>query len=262
MMPRKKRLFGMLHVPPLPGSPRSTQTLEALQEFVLQDARSLQAGGVDGFFIENYGDLPFFPDSVPPITIASLSVIARAVRRETSLEIGINVLRNDGKSALAIAQAVGAQWVRVNVLTGARLTDQGIIEGKAHELLRYRKKIGATSVQILADISVKCSSALSDRTLEAEVEETVTRSGADGLIVTGASTGKAVDSEELTKIKDTAKQFPVWIGSGVTEENISKLLPFADGFIVGTSLKRSIDEPVDLERVKRLVEKFQEGAVK
>jgi len=260
MMPRKKRLFGMLHVPPLPGSPRSEKSIEEIKDFVLQDALTLERGGVDGFFIENYGDLPFFPHEVPPITIASLSVIARSVRKESALDLGINVLRNDGKGALAIAKAVGAQWVRVNVLTGARLTDQGIVEGKAHELLRYRKKIEATSVQILSDIAVKCSSALSDRTIESEVEETVTRSGADGLIVTGASTGKAVDIEELKRVRKTALQFPLWIGSGVNEENISHLISYADGFIVGTSLKNSINEPVDLEKVKRLVEKFQEEA--
>jgi membrane complex biogenesis BtpA family protein len=262
MMPRKKRLFGMLHVPPLPGSPRSEKNIEAIKDFVLADALTLQKGGVDGFFIENYGDLPFFPNAVPPITIASLSVIAHAVRREIPLELGINVLRNDGKGALAIAQAVGAGWVRVNVLTGARLTDQGIIEGNAHELLRYRKKIDANHIQILADVSVKCSSSLSDRTLEAEVEETITRSGAEGLIVTGASTGKSVVIEELKQVKDTAKQFPVWIGSGVTEENISELLSYADGFIVGTAFKDRIEDPVNGEKVKRLVEKFQEGAFK
>lgn len=260
MMPRKKRLFGMLHVPPLPGSPRNEKTIEEIKDFVLQDALTLEKGGVDGFFIENYGDLPFFPERVPPITIASLSVIARSVRKESALDLGINVLRNDGKGALAIAKAVGAQWVRVNVLTGARLTDQGIVEGKAHEILRYRKKIEASSIQILSDVAVKCSSSLSDRTIESEVEETITRSGADGLIVTGASTGREVDREELKQIRKVALQFPVWIGSGVNEENISELVTYADGFIVGTSLKNQIDEPVDFEKVKRLVDRFQEEA--
>jgi len=259
MMPRKKMIFGMLHVPALPGSPGSEMSLDEIKNFVLQDAHSLEKGGVNGFFIENYGDIPFFPGSVPPITVASLSVVAKAVREKSKLDLGINVLRNDGESALAIAQAVGAQWIRVNVLTGARLTDQGIIEGKAHEILRYRKKIAAGSVRILADIAVKCSSSISDRTLDAEVEETVNRSGAEGLIVTGTSTGKPVNIEELKQVKDKASGLPVWIGSGVTAENIQELAHFADGFIVGSSLKSRIDGPIELERVQELVRRLGEG---
>jgi membrane complex biogenesis BtpA family protein len=243
----------------LPGSPSYQGEWNKSLPFILKDAESLAKGGVDALMIENYGDLPFFPDRVPSETVAHLAVLARAVKKQFKLPLGINVLRNDGIAALAIAKAAGADFVRVNILTGARLTDQGIIEGKAHEIMRFRKKIDASHIRVFADVAVKYSSALSERTLEAEVEETLHRSGADGLIVSGAGTGKPVDLERLKTVKQIASGVPVWIGSGVTVENIDELSPFADGFIVGSSLKSSLEAPIDEKRVKKLVERLQRG---
>ena len=246
----------MLHAPPLPQSPKFCGQLTVIKKFILEDARSLVAGGVDALMIENYGDLPFFPDSVPHATVANLAMIASEVKKKFKLPLGINVLRNDGFSALAIAQAAGADFIRVNILTGARLTDQGIICGKAHEILRYRKKIGATHIKIFADIAVKYSSPLSARALKNEVEETLHRSGCDGLIVSGEGTGKPVDLENLKEVSRLSEGFPVWIGSGTTADNILDMQPFADGFIVGSSFKSALDAPIDLKRVKTLVEKL------
>lgn len=259
MFESKKAIIGMLHAPALPGSPSYRGDWKAILPFVLKDAESLKRGGVNALLIENYGDLPFFPDSVPAETVAHLAVLARAVRQEFKLPLGINLLRNDVLSALAVAKAAGADFVRVNILTGARLTDQGIIQGKAHEVMRYRKKIDAEHVKVFADIAVKYSSALSERTLEAEVEETLHRSGADGLIVSGAGTGKPVDLERLKRVKQLSHSLPVWIGSGVTVDNIDELSPYADGFIVGSSLKPSLESPIEEKRVKTLVERLRRG---
>lgn len=257
MFQGKKPIIGMLHSPALPGSPQYQGNFEPIKEFVLKDAESLVQGGVHALMLENYGDLPFYPDSVPEVTVAHLAVLARMIRRTFPVPLGINVLRNDGIAALAIAHASGAQFVRINILTGARLTDQGIIQGKAHDILRYRRKIGATSVKIFADIAVKYSSALTERTIRNEVEETVHRSGADGLIVSGEGTGKPVDIDRVREVKGLSEGKPVWIGSGTTLENILDIEPHADGFIVGSSFKPSLEAPIDPKRVKSLVEKLE-----
>lgn len=252
-----KPIIGMLHAPALPGSSSFEGNLDSIRSFILKDAESLVKGGVQALMLENYGDLPFFPNSVPEITIAHLAAIARMIRKKFTIPLGINVLRNDGISALAIAHASGAQFVRINILTGARLTDQGVISGNAHEILRFRKKIGATSVKIFADIAVKYSSALTDRTIRNEVEETVHRSGADGLIVSGEGTGKPVDIDRVREVKSLSEGKPVWIGSGTTLENILDVEPHADGFIIGSAFKKSLDAPIDTKRVRALVETFQ-----
>jgi hypothetical protein len=209
--------------------------------------------------LENFGDVPFFPRRVPAHTVASMTALAVAVRTRFNVPLGINVLRNDGLSALAVACATGAAMIRVNILCGARLTDQGLIEGIAHELLRERSVIDAGNIKIFADVNVKHSAPLAARPIAEEVRDMLSRGGADALIVTGNATGHGVDLAELAEIRFAASGAKIWIGSGVTAENIKSLAGQADGFIVGSSLKQGgrIEAPVDSDRVRALVENLR-----
>src|SRR5262245_13377493 len=130
------RVIGVLHVPALPGSPRNRLDFNSIVEWVLNDASVLSREGVDAFILENFGDVPFYPRRVPPHTISFMTALALEVRRGFKMPLGINLLRNDAESAIAVATAVGAAFIRVNVHTGVRVTDQGLIEGNAHETLR------------------------------------------------------------------------------------------------------------------------------
>lgn len=251
----------MLHAPALPGSPQNAQSLEKIVEFVLRDAAALAEGGADGLMLENFGDAPFYPGRVPGRTVAQLAIIADRVRRQTKLPLGINVLRNDGRSALAIADSVGASFIRVNVLTGARVTDQGVIEGIAHDLLRDRANC-RTKIAIFADVAVKHSAPLGDpRPLEDEVADLVSRGGADAVIVSGAGTGKPVDVAKLQLVKQHAGSVPVLIGSGLNRETASELAAHSDGFIVGSSLKdgNDIANPISKSRVQELRQLIGQG---
>lgn len=257
---RGKVLIGMCHVPPLPGAPRFAGKIDAVRELVLRDAAALAEGGADAIFLENFGDVPFFPDRVPAATVAHLTVLAECVRSRVNLPIGINVLRNDGRSALAIASAVGADFIRVNVLSHARLTDQGVIQSIAHDLLRDRAALGATGVRILADVNVKESVPLSPGlSIEDETDDLLHRGLADGVIVSGANTGSGADVEELQRVRRVARDTPVFVGSGVSTANIERFLPLADGFIVGTSLKVDglTNNPVDSGRVRALAARIR-----
>ena len=134
-------VVGMVHLPPLPGSPRSSLSMGAIVDAALADVAALHAGGVDGLIIENFGDAPFFPVRVPDYTVASMAVVAREVRDAFPGPIGVNVLRNDALAALGIALAAGADFIRVNLLAGSRIADQGLLHGEAHELLRRRRHL-------------------------------------------------------------------------------------------------------------------------
>jgi uncharacterized protein len=251
-------LIGMLHVPPLPSSPQAALPFQAIREFVLRDAEALIEGGISNLMIENFGDAPFFPGTVPAHTVAHLTAIANEVAtRFPSAEFGINVLRNDGCSALAIAAATGASFVRVNVLCGARLTDQGIIQGIAHDLLRLRKQLAAEDVAILADVDVKHSAPLAQRPLSDEIEDALKRGHADAIIVSGNATGTSVDTTQLTAAVAVAAagSTPVLVGSGVTAESIKHLAGLAAGFIIGTAVKcgGDVHQPVDVQRVREIV---------
>lgn len=252
---KSKILIGMLHLPALPGAPGFRGNLNAIRDALLRDAESLSTGGVHGLMMENFGDVPFYPGRVPPHVVAHMTALAAAVRQTVDLPLGINVLRNDGLSALAIAAAAGASFIRVNVLCGARVTDQGIIQGIAHDLLRERTLLRADHVKIFADVDVKHSAALAQRSLPDEVDDLIERALADAVIVSGAGTGKATDPAKAKQVKHAAGQTPVFIGSGITAETIDSFCDSADGFIVGTSLKRDAlwSNPVDISRVKSLL---------
>ena len=251
-----KPIIGMLHLPPLPGAPAFDGDLATIRERMLADAQMLAAGGVNGLMLENFGDTPFYPANVPNHVVAHMTGLAAEVRRAVKLPLGINVLRNDGCAALAVAHAVGAEFIRVNVLCGARLTDQGVIQGIAHDLLRLRATLGAANIKILADVNVKHSSPLgAPRPIAGEVADQIERGGADAVIVSGDGTGCPVDREEISRVKQAAGDTPVLIGSGADVATIRELLSLADGAIIGTSLKFDgvATNPVDPARVKALV---------
>lgn len=258
-----KVVVGMVHLKPLPGSSAYRGDMNDVIRDALSDALALQDGGVDAIMIENFGDIPFFKSNVPPATIAAMTAATIEIRSALSAirdtPVGINVLRNDGCGALSIAAATGAKMIRVNVLTAARVTDQGIIEGISAELARLKRMIGVTDVKVFADIDVKHSAPLAQRPIEEEVADTVERGGADALIVSGSGTGKPTDPALAQRVKAAAPHTPLYIGSGVTTDTVGAFLEHVDGFIVGTHFKHNgkVAEPVDPDRVRAFVAKVK-----
>ena len=181
-----KPFIGVVHLPPLPGSPRWEGDMGRVLERALRDALALAEGGVDGIMVENFGDAPFSTGRVEPHTVAAMTLAVAHVRETVGLPVGVNMLCNDPYSALAVAVAAGARFVRANVHYGVMATDEGLVEGRAHETLRYRRVLGAEeSVAILADILVKHAVPLGPVDIAHVARETVFRGLADALIVTG-----------------------------------------------------------------------------
>lgn len=256
----ERPIIGMVHLPPLPGSPRFDGDRESLHDVARRDALALARGGVDAIMLENFGDAPFYPDDVPKHTVAELTALGKTVKRASEgLPVGVNVLRNDAIAALSVAAAIQGDFIRVNIHTGARVADQGILQGKAHETMRLREQIGA-DVAVLADVDVKHSAPLADDTYEAEsLAENAERGLADGIIVSGARTGRPTSLEDVEAAVERRNELetdtPVFVGSGVTQETVGDLLGVADGAIVGTALKRDgeTENQVDPDRVAALM---------
>ncbi|MFT4923790.1 MAG: membrane complex biogenesis BtpA family protein [Haloarculaceae archaeon] len=250
-------LIGMVHLPALPGAPRFQGDRSAIRGRALADADAIKDGGFDAFLVENFGDAPFYPDEVPPHVVAEMTAVARELDIGTDLPFGVNVLRNDARSALSIAAASGGSFVRVNVHAGTRLTDQGLLEGRAHETLRLRERIEA-DVAILADVAVKHSAPVGDVDVATRTVDLIERGLADGLVVSGSATGEPADSAELRTVLDARDdadpEVPVFVGSGVTRETVAEVLDLADGAIVGTALKGETGNRVDPDRVAALAE--------
>ena len=252
-------IVGMIHLGALPGAPDFDGDRAAIREAMRRDARRLANGGVDAVMIENFGDAPFYADSVPKHTVASTAASVVDLRTVLDVPIGVNVLRNDAEAAVAIAAATDASFVRVNVHTGTRATDQGIVTGRAAETVRLRDRLDA-DVDILADIDVKHSAPIAERPLTETVADLLERGKADGIVASGAGTGRETDREHLEAVVGARDRIdadvPVFVGSGVTSDTVADLLTVADGAIVGSDLKQGGEAaaPVDEGRVRELVD--------
>ena len=248
-----KLLIGVVHLQPLPGAPRWRGNMESVIEFAVNDARAYERGGAHAVFIENFGDVPFTKGSIAPETLAAMAAAGRAIRQAVDLPIGFNVLRNDARAALALCAVCDGAFIRVNVHTGAMLTDQGLIEGNAYETLRYRHRV-CPGAQIFADVHVKHAVPLGNWSIEDAARDTVERGLADALIVSGAGTGLQADLADVERVRRTAPTTRILLGSGTTLANVRAFLPAADGFIVGSSLKLGgkLSNPIDPKRVAAL----------
>jgi membrane complex biogenesis BtpA family protein len=259
IFPTKNPIIGVVHLLPLPTSARWGGSLKAVIERAEQEATALAAGGIDGIIVENFFDAPFTKDQVNPAVISAMTLIVDRLMNLVVVPVGINLLRNDAKGALAIASCVNAQFIRVNVLNGIMATDQGLIEGNAHEILRFRRELGS-DIAIFADVLVKHARPLGTPNLTTAVQDTIERSLADAVILSGWATGSPPTLEDLELATAAAKGTPVLIGSGANWDNIGQLMQAADGAIVASSLKRRgiINETIDPIRVAQFIEAARE----
>ena len=262
-------VVGMVHLSPLPGSPGWGGAMEPVLERAMADARSLAEGGVDGVLVENFGDVPFHPGPVPPETVAALALAVSRIQavledqagREDShpprapLPVGLNVLRNDARAGVGIAAATGAEFLRVNVHTGSMFTDQGLLEGRAHETLRERTRL-APGVLLLADVHVKHATPPAGASLEEAARDAAHRGLADILVISGSGTGQATDPERIRRVRRAVPETPVWVGSGADATTARTLVGAgAQGFIVGSALHRDGEagRGIDPARVRAFV---------
>jgi membrane complex biogenesis BtpA family protein len=250
-------IIGMVHVVALPGAPMYGGSMQPIVDAAMRDARALREGGCDAIAFENFGDRPFFKECVPAETVAALTRVIVEIVAEVGMPFGVNVLRNDAASAIAIAAATGAAFIRINVHTGATLTDQGIIEGRAAETLRKRARL-APDVLIFADHMVKHATPLTAVDEVQAAKDLRHRGFADAVIVSGSETGAEPDRRSFARVREALSDAPILIGSGLTESNAGTFAD-ADGAIVGTSIKTDgrLEAPVDPDRVKRFVAAFK-----
>lgn len=250
-----KPVIGMIHLKPLPGAPSYEDSLKDIFDYALRDFEALIAGGVDGVIIENFMDRPFKHSISDPETISAFSIIVQEIRRRANVPIGINILRNSGVEAMAIACIVGADFIRVNAYSEPLWSPEGLLQPVAHEVFSLRKRLNCKAM-IFADVNCKHSKPIIDL-VEAAIESQ-RRGLADALIVSGSRTGEPVDPVDLYLVRKYTS-IPVILGSGARPENIGIYWKLVDAFIVGTYFKHcgNVFEAIDVYRVKRFMERIK-----
>jgi uncharacterized protein len=233
----RKLAIGMVHLLPLPGSEDYRGGgLGQILEQALAEAHTLANGGVDAIMIQNTGDLPPAPEGEPE-TIAYMSAIGAALRREVASPIGVNVLANGAVSALAVAHAIGAAFVRIKVYVGAVVATEGLLTGAARQALEFRRKIGAEQIAIAADIFDRTSAPVGDLPIEVAADLALRHGHADALIVSGFTIADAL--ARVRAIKAAIPGAIVLAGGGTTADNVGQFLEYCDGVIVGSSIKNT-----------------------
>lgn len=248
-----RALVGMVHVQALPGTAAHGLSLDAIVEAAVADARRYREAGFDGVMVENMHDRPYLRGGVGPEVVACLTRVAREVRGVVGLPLGVQVLAAANREALAVAQAAGASFVRVEGFVFGHVADEGFIESDAGALLRYRRAIGADSVRVFADVKKKHSAHAI--TADVDLAETARAAEfflADGVVVTGASTGRPASPDEVRAVAE-AVGVPTCVGSGLTPENLDRF-GAAEVLIVGSSAKEDgrWERPVDPARAAAL----------
>lgn len=254
LFPQLKTVIGVIHVGALPGTPRGSRSVSELVALARQEAKLYREAGVDGVIVENMHDVPYLRGAVGPEIVAAMTAIGVEVKAECGFPVGVQILAGANIEAMAVAHAAGLDFIRAEGYAYAHVADEGLIQASAAELLRFRKMIGAAGVQVWADVKKKhAAHAITADVSLGETAETVEFMGADCVIVTGSATGKAPLIADVQEAKSHCG-LPVFLGSGITENNLAEFYDHADGFIIGSALKvdglwsNTID-PVRLNRV-------------
>jgi membrane complex biogenesis BtpA family protein len=249
-------IIGMVHVQALPGTPKNKLDIPKIIDKAIEEARIFQKAGIDSIMIENMHDIPYLKGGVGHEISSVMTLVAYLIKQETKLPMGIQILAGANKEALATAKASGIDFIRAEGFVFAHTADEGIIEAQAGDILRYRKQIDADSVAIFTDIKKKHSS----HALTSDVDLIDTAKAArfflsDGVIVTGSHTGASASIEELENLKESI-DFPVIVGSGITQENVTSYLPICDAMIIGSYFKEDgyWENKLSYERIVNFME--------
>ena len=253
-----KPIIGMIHVGALPGTPFNTKTMKEITESAVEELEIYKSCGIDGICIENMHDVPYLNRQTGHEITACMTRIATEIKRRCLLPCGIQILAGANLQAMAVALACDLQFVRAEGFVFSHIADEGLMDGCAGELLRYRRMIGAEHIKIFTDIKKKHAShaITADISIKQEAE-TVSFFNSDGIIISGVSTGSPIDISEARLLRD-ATGLPVIAGSGITEDNISTYFPLFDAFIVGSWFKYdgNWQHKVNAKRIESFMKKI------
>lgn len=248
----------MIHVPALPGTPFNKLTPKEILNKCMEEAAIYKQSKIDSVMIENMHDAPYLKRNVGPEITSLMSIIGYELRKVFPNEpLGIQILAGANKDAIASALNADLDYIRAEGFVFGHVADEGIFESDAGDLLRYRKNIGAQGIKVFTDIKKKhAANQITKDVSIADMAKNAQFFGSDGIIITGTTTGGEADFNDLKQAKEG--KLPVFLGSGITNDNIMNYFDFANGFIVGSYFKKDglWSNDLDSQKVDGLVQQF------
>lgn len=247
-------VIGMVHCLPLPGSPAFQGDIDKIMEQAVDDAKTLERGGVDAVMVENTNDSPY-SEYISKTQVAALSAATALVKKEISIPVGVDASFNDCEASLGIAVANKCDFIRVPVFIDTIVNGCGVLTPCAYKVIDLRKRLHAENIMLLCDIQVKHSHMLLPQVPIEWSATNAVAAGADAIVVTGTTTGEETPIDMIQRVKNVVN-IPVMAGSGINPNDIAEQFKIADGAIVGSTFKKNglTTNPVEYDLVRKLLE--------
>lgn len=242
-----KILIGMIHLPPSLGF-EGHPGIDYCVQKSLADLKNLEEAGFDAVLIENDDDKPS-TELANSSQVANFAIVAHEVAKNAKIPVGVQVMLNDWKSSIEIATLIKAKFIRIDVFVDHVTSRWGEIKPDPQEIMAYKKAL-YPELLVMTDIQVKHKTMLENKTLVESARQAI-ENGSDALVVTGNATGEDTPTGMIQEVKTAFPDFPVIVGAGVNSSTIGEKFKYADGAIVGTSIK--IGDKVDIDKARLLV---------
>lgn len=243
-------VLGMIQPEPCPGSYNNHgMRIDEIIDVSLREVKMLNENSFDGYIIQNRNDAPVQMHAQPQ-NISYMTVLAKALKDAYPHLIQGILINWDGVASLAVADAVSADFVRIeHTYTGLEVGYAGLMSAQCVEVCEFRKKLG-TSVPVYADVQEVHYEQLGRKPIVEAATDAVQNAFADGLFLGGKSAQGSIDIIQAVREK-LGKELPILLSSGATDENISQILEHYDGVSVGSWVKNgNLKNPIDPERAK------------
>ncbi len=249
-----KPLIAMAHVLALPGTPSYDERggLKAIVRHVREEVQVLVEAGFDAVLFCNENDRPYTLRTDLAAAATMTRVVAECVPED--VPFGVDYLW-DAECALAVAVATEARFMR-EVATGYFESDMGPWAPDAAALLRRRRSLDAEDLAIFMNVTPEFASQPGRRTPIEYARSVVVSSLPDAVLVSGPMAGAEPSVSTLADVRAAVpRDVPVLLNTGAKADNVAAFLEYADGCIVGSSLKvdGSTWNRVDPERAKVFV---------
>ena len=235
---KPKPIIGMVHLPALPGTPLfdANGGMAAIRDWAKRDLDALQTGGIHAVMFCNENDRPYRLDA-DAACVAALTDVVASLRSELSVPFGVNLLW-DPLATIAVAAATGAAFCR-EIFAGAFAGDFGLWVRSAGDAWRYRRQLGAEHIRLLFNINAEFAAPIAPRPIGEVARSVVFSSSPDAVCVSGGITGQSVETSTLGQVHAAIKDagVPILVNTGFKASNAKESLHYADGAVVGSSLK-------------------------
>ena len=235
-----KTIIGMVHLPPLPGTPfHRAGTFTKIVETAVSSARALDEAGADGCLVQTVDRVYPVIDDADPARVAALAILVHEIDAATStaFRIGVQVMCNANQAALAVASVGGGTFIRATALVGASMTPHGLVQSDAEAVMRYRSAIGAREVDIVADIDTMHFRWFGGEKPIGEIARAARLVGASAVALSNPDMRAVIGAVEA--VRAATPDMPVMLAGGTNHDNVDQLLRVADGAFVGSCLERS-----------------------